>query len=434
MIDNSLSNLLDNVEPKIQNIVENRVELKSLKNVQRTMEELIENAKNSYQGIIDFYDQDFIIRAIKINNSNYRELIQKYNSSKYLLKTDNSNLKELPQYQDALDYMDFLYQYLYGLYESINYDYKIKREKLEVKELLNKYYLLLKKDDIYIGDINEFLTFIDLNNVNNQDRINLYKLIINANLKKYFKSPEIELNCGLGVSDIEDFLNDNYDLLNINYTENDNIKIKLADYLKNVSSVDESIINNRKIYLIHKIKECYDLKEYAEIADYYKEFLKIKLLQEEFKKQKIKPRELLFTFENDISLVRKFINNTDDKYKKCILKNLLDIENDDSITIPKKKYHDIYLYIKDEYVVKTVYTFLENGKVLILGVLDKDEALNKFLDKNSELFKKTIANIETINLLDDERDLLLNNIKMDDLMLNIDLETLDIKREDKNAR
>ena len=35
--------------------------------------------------------------------------------------------------------------------------------------------------------------------------------------------------------------------------ENDNIKIKLDDYLKNASSVDESIINNRKIYLIHKI-------------------------------------------------------------------------------------------------------------------------------------------------------------------------------------
>ena len=430
MIDNSLIKLLENIEPKIQNIEENRIELKELKAVRKTMNELIESAKDSYQNIIDFYDQDFIMRAIKIKNSDYKKLIDKYNSSRYLLKTDNSNLKELPQYQEALSFMDYLYQYLYGLYESINMDFKIKKENLEIQEIFNKYYGLLSKDNIYIKDIDEFLTFIELNNIENQDRVNLYKLVINSNLKRYLKSSDIELEAGIKIENIEELLNNNQELLNMNYIESDGVLLKLDDYLKLVTRIDEEIINNRQIYLIHKIKDYYDLKKYAEITDYYKEFIKIKNLQEEFKKQKKIPRRLLFTYENDVSLVRKFIDNTEDKYKNCILKNLLDIENENIITIPKTKFDDMYIYLKDEYLVKTVYTFLEDGKVLILGVLDKNEEFNEFLEKNMLLFRKTIDNIETISLIDEERDLLLENVNLEDLMLNIDLETLDIKRED----
>ena len=47
MIENSLAKLLDSIEPRILNIDDNRVELKALKDVQRTMEELIDNSKNS---------------------------------------------------------------------------------------------------------------------------------------------------------------------------------------------------------------------------------------------------------------------------------------------------------------------------------------------------------------------------------------------------
>lgn len=429
MIDNSLTKLLEDIEPKVQDIEENRVELKDLKSVQSTMEELIESAKESCQEIINFYDQDFIMRAIKIKNSNYNDVIKKYNSSKYLLKINDSKLKELPQYLDALDFMDFLYKYLYDLYESINLDYKIKREKLEVQELLNKYYIILNKDEIYVKDIDEFLTFIELNKVSDEDRINIYKKIIECNAKQYFKSLEIKFDNGIGVSNIENLLKENYELLNKNYIERDDLKLKLDDYLKNIIHIDENYMNNRAIYLIHKIKNNYDLKQYAETIDYYKEFNEIKSIQEEFLKQKKVPRKLLFVMENGVSLVRKFLNNTEEKYKNCVYKNLLDIENDNVITIPNKKYRNMYLYIKEEYVVKTIYTFLNDGKVLIIGVLDKDENINDFLEHNYNF----LNNINT-NETEDERNLLLGNIKIEDLMLNIDLETLDIKREDKNAR
>ena len=434
MIDNSLAKLLDNIEPKILNIEENRVELKSLKSVLRTMEELIEDAKDSYREILNFYDQDFIKRAIMINNSNYDKIIQKYDSSKYLLKTDDSKLKELPQYQEALTFMDDLYGYLYGLYESIKLDFQDKKEKMELQELLNKYYLILKKDKIFIRDVDEFLVFIELNNLNIEDRINIYKLVIDSNLNQYLKTSEIKFDNIIGINDIEKLISNNKELLNQNYEETEEVNLKFDEYLKLVSRIDENTINNRKIYLFHQINEKYESKQYVEIIDYYKEFIKINNMQAEFSKQKIKPRRLLFVYQDNKSLVRKFLDVSNEKYKNCILKNLLDIENDDIVTIPKRKYDDVYLYIKDEYVVKTVYSYLDNGNVLIFGVLNKDENLNDFVEKYDSLFRKALNNVETIDIIDDERDLLLKNKKIEDLMLNIDLDTLDIKKEDKYAR
>ena len=106
MSDNSLKELLAVVEPKIRNIEENRVESTSLRSVHETMEELIEIGQNSYKEILDFYDQDFILKAIKIGNSNADMLIEKYKVSKYLLKSDNAKLQELPQFKESISYME----------------------------------------------------------------------------------------------------------------------------------------------------------------------------------------------------------------------------------------------------------------------------------------------------------------------------------------
>lgn len=194
MNDDSFIKLIDDIKPRIHNIEENRLELKSLKNVQSTMEELIVNAKESYHEIFNFYDQDFIKRAIMINNSNYQEQIKKYDSSKYLLSADNPDLTNLPQYQEALIYVDNLYKYLYGLYESINLDYNNKREDLEIQELFYKYYIIFNKDNVFVKDIDEFLSVIELSDLDGQDRINIYKNVIRSNLKYYLKENEIDIN------------------------------------------------------------------------------------------------------------------------------------------------------------------------------------------------------------------------------------------------
>lgn len=435
MNDNSLTKLLEEVEPRIQNIEENRIELKALGDVRRTIQELMDLSRNnSYEEILNFYDQEFIYRAIKIKNDKSKELIDKYHSSKYLLQNKNPDLKGFPQYQEALNYMNFLYEYLLGLSKDINLDFKRKSQNLEIQELLNKYYYILNQNEIFVKNIDEFLTFIKLCDVSLQDKLNIYIKINKANLKQYTKSIKIKLNENIELEDVVELLNKNKEMLQQEYFFNEDLKKKLSEYLEELSEIKEESLKNRKVYLIHKIKDYYDAKKYIEITEFYQEFLKLNELEQEFEKQKKIPRELLFVFKNDKSLVREFLNQTEPKYKNCVLKNLLDIETENILSIPKKKYANIFLYQKDEFVVKTVYTYLEKGKVLILGVLDKGEKLEDFLLKNDVLYKEIFNSIDTIDLINDERDLLLKNIKLEDLMLNIDLETLDIKMEEKNAK
>ena len=154
-MNNNLRKLLEVIEPKIQNIEENRVENAALKKVSETMKELV-GIGSSYKEVFAFYDQEFIFKAIKIGNSNADDLIKRYQSAKYLLQNDNEDLQEMPQFKEAINFMEELYQYLCGLKEKITSDYETKNENLEIQEILNKYYGLLNRNDIFIKDIDDF--------------------------------------------------------------------------------------------------------------------------------------------------------------------------------------------------------------------------------------------------------------------------------------
>ena len=70
--------------------------------------------------------------------------------------------------------------------------------------------------------------------------------------------------------------------------------------------------------------------------------------------------------------------------------------------------------------------FLDNGNVLIIGVIDKNTDLEKYLEDNLEYIKKTLKLVSKyVNNL--ERDIFLKNIKVEDLVLTIDLDTLDME-------
>ena len=138
--------------------------------------------------------------------------------------------------------------------------------------------------------------------------------------------------------------------------------------------------------------------------------------------------------DNGESLVKHYLDTTSIEYKSPILKNLLDIESERDLQIPDYPYNGTYLYIKKEFVVKTVYTYLDNGYVLVLGVMDKGENLKTFLNKNDKLITRTLLNRNKLSLDNTERDNILRNIKPEDLVLTIDLNTLDIEMEDKDAR
>lgn len=430
-MNSNLKKLLELIEPRIRNIDENRVENVALKKVLETINELVELGI-SYNEIFDFYDQEFIYRAIKIGNSNASEIIKKYQSSKYMLQKDDDNLKEIPQFKEAINFMSELYQYLCGLKEKIKLDYETKSDNLKIKEILYKYYNLLNKNDIFIKNIDEFITFLDLNQLTIDERLDILIYINKCNSKNYVITNDIMLDKNVSLSIIKKILHDNQKLIGQKFNLEQK-KYKLSDYLQdNILNIDANL-NDRKIYLINEINNLCKNKLYYDTLIYYKEFREIQNIEKELEKQKKCTKKMYFMFKNDKSLVRDYLEKTNLKYKSCVLKNLIDLETKNVFYLPKICYNNMYLYLKSDFVVKTVFTFIDDF-IFVLGVLDKGENIEDFVSKNIYLLDETINNKEKIVKNLDERNLILQDIKLEDLVLSIDLETLDIDVEDKNGR
>ena len=202
---------------------------------------------------------------------------------------------------------------------------------------------------------------------------------------------------------------------------------------------NEENFNNKKKYLITKVKNLLDLSKYDEMVKYYLEYSTLLDYYQEFKKQKKSfqldnTKKLIFMMDGSKSLIQKYLELCKTKYQGPILKNLLDIEKEKKLLLPDFCYKNNYLYIKDEFVVKVVYTYLDSGYVLVLGVLDKNMKIETFISNNKKLLDKTLTNKNDLVIDNSERDLILKNIKVEDLVLTIDLNTLDVKMEEENAR
>ena len=424
MNNNSLAKLLYDIEPKIKNIENNRVELKYLKDVYDTFSELICNSEKSYDELLDFYDQDFIYKAIKIGNDNAFELIEKYKSTRYLLKNKDPMLQELPQFKEAINFIQFLHQYLYGLYQKIQKDYNDKKEQMNIEEILNKYYSILNKDNIFVKNIDEFITFLDLNEISATDKLNIMILINKSNIKNYVVSNDIYISNNLKLSDIKKIIEQNQELLNKPFDEIA-ASVDLKTYIS-TNDIEENMFMNKEIYLVNIINKLNNEKKYDEIISKYFELEKIFKIKNEFIKQKKKNKKIVFIKNN--LLIKEYLDGLDDKLKKCILKNLIDIENNDELEIPIEFKDNIAIYVKNEFVVKTVYTYLDNGDILVIGILEKEKSITDFIRENNIIFE-ALKNIQNIDLDYEEIENVLRDIKLEELVLNIDLDTLDVKRE-----
>ena len=344
-------------------------------------------------------------------------------------------MKELPQYQDAIKYMDFLINYLNELWQKVTEEYNLKSDNLKNQELLNKYYLILKSDNVFIKDALEFIDFLNKVEFTLEERYEILLYVNRCNIKNYSMntdSKDMFVN-DINFAEVKALLEKNAYLID----KNMNLNFKEENIIQD-GKINQEYIFNKKKYLLNKIYQLFETFEYDEITKYYKEYKTLDDYEEEFKKQDVsfelnRDKKLIFVMENGKSLVRKYLEECNPIYQGPIYKNLLDIESDKEYKIPDYYYNDTYLYIKPEFVVTTVYTYLKNGYVLVLGVIDRKTPLKTYLYKNRDILE-VLREKDNLEINDNERDLLLKDLKIDDLVMTIDLNTLDVKMEEENAR
>lgn len=423
-MNDSLVKLLAYIEPKILDIQDKRKELLDLESSYKVLKEIIDLGENSYHDIINFYDQNFILNCIKTSNDTYLNNLDLYKSSKYLLKSNNQDLLELPQYKEAINYIEKLFTYLIELYNLTKKKYENLKDELEQLEILNKYYLIFSKNNIEINDIDEFLLFLQLVDISLNDKLNVLIQVVKFNVRTYTLTNDILLTSDIYLSNIIDTLEKEKDKI-------DNSLLDSYSFADKIIFDDENNLILRQKYLVTKLSKLYNDNNYDELPSCYLLYLEVTDYLKEIEKQKIRynktySKNLIFVrTENDL-LINNYLRKCLTKYRACVYKNLLDIESSNTYVLPDYKYNDKYFYLKKEFIVKVIYMYLDDGNVLIVGVLNKDENLEEYISKNMVYIMSTIKNIEKLKDKKD-RDLLLKDIKEEDLVLTIDLDTLDME-------
>lgn len=423
-MNDSLVKLLAYIEPKILDIQDKRKELLDLESSYKVLKEIIDLGENSYHDIINFYDQNFILNCIKNSNDTYLNNLDLYKSSKYLLKSNNQDLLELPQYKEAINYIEKLFTYLIELYNLTKKKYEDLKEKLEQLEILNKYYLIFSKNNIEINDIDEFLLFLQLVDISLNDKLNVLIQVVKFNVRTYTLTNDILLTCDIYLSNIIDTLEKEKDKI-------DNSLLDSYSFDDKIIFDDENNLILRQKYLITKLSSLYNANNYDELPSCYLLYLEVTDYLKEIEKQKVRynktySKNLIFVRTEKDLLINNYLRKCLTKYRACVYKNLLDIESSNTYVLPDYKYNNKYFYLKKEFIVKVIYMYLDNGNVLIVGVLDKDGNIEEYISKNMVYIMSTIKNIEKLKDKKD-RDLLLKDIKEEDLVLTIDLDTLDME-------
>ena len=423
-MNDSLVKLLAYIEPKILDIQDKRKELLDLESSYKVLKEIIDLGENSYQDIINFYDQNFILNCIKTSNDTYLNNLDLYKSSKYLLKSNTQTLLELPQYKEAINYIEKLFTYLIELYNLTKKKYDDLKEELEQLEILNKYYLIFSKNNIEINDIDEFLLFLQLVDIPLSDKLNVLIKVVKFNVRTYTLTNDILLTSDIYLSNIVDTLEKEKDKI-------DNSLLDSYSFADKIIFDDENSLTLRQKYLVTKLSSLYNDNNYDELPSCYLLYLEVTDYLKEIEKQKVRysktySKNLIFVrTENDL-LINNYLRKCLTKYRACVYKNLLDIESSNTYVLPDYKYNDKYFYLKKEFIIKVIYMYLDDGNVLIVGVLDKDGNIEEYISKNMVYIMSTIKNIEKLKDKKD-RDLLLKDIKEEDLVLTIDLDTLDME-------
>ena len=423
-MNDSLVKLLAYIEPKILDIQDKRKELLDLESSYKVLKEIIDLGENSYQDIINFYDQNFILNCIKTSNDTYLNNLDLYKSSKYLLKSNNQNLLELPQYKEAINYIEKLFTYLIELYNLTKKKYDDLKEELEQLEILNKYYLIFSKNNIEINDIDEFLLFLQLVDIPLSDKLNVLIKVVKFNVRTYTLTNDILLTSDIYLSNIVDTLEKEKDKI-------DNSLLDSYSFADKIIFDDENSLTLRQKYLVTKLSSLYNDNNYDELPSCYLLYLEVTDYLKEIEKQKVRYSKtysknlIVVRTENDL-LINNYLRKCLTKYRACVYKNLLDIESSNTYVLPDYKYNDKYFYLKKEFIIKVIYMYLDDGNVLIVGVLEKDGNIEEYISKNMVYIMSTIKNIEKLKDKKD-RDLLLKDIKEEDLVLTIDLDTLDME-------
>lgn len=180
-MNNSVNLLVGVLEPLIADLDEKKNVLNEKKDILENVSRLLAYTKDNVDMLGAYDDQELIINNLDKLNTDKDE----YKASCYLLKSENDNIKNLPQYKKAYNLICDIIEY-FKLYKSeLNVETQDLEKKCLKKEMEKKYCDILKEDTPYVDDVEEFKNLLKEQAISNSDKINILLYVINNNKIKY---------------------------------------------------------------------------------------------------------------------------------------------------------------------------------------------------------------------------------------------------------
>ena len=177
----SVNRLAEKLEPLIRDLDDDKEFLSNQKEELENVSRLLAYTKDNIDMVGVYADQELIVSNLSKINTDKDE----YKASCYLLKSENENIKSLPQYKKAHDLISDIIEY-FKLYKAeLMVGIKNLEESCAKKEIEKKYYNILKEENPFNKDVDEFRELLDNHSVPNNDKIEILLYTINSNGKKY---------------------------------------------------------------------------------------------------------------------------------------------------------------------------------------------------------------------------------------------------------
>ena len=180
-MDNSVNKLIGILEPLIADLEERKDHLNERKEELENVSRLLAYTKDNIDMVGVYADQDLILNHLyKINTDK-----DEYKASCYLLKSENENIKNLPQYKEAYNLISDLIEF-FKLYKAeLIVETQDLEKNCQTKEIEKKYCDILKEKTPFIDDVHEFRGVLDNHSLSNDEKINILIYAIKNNAIKY---------------------------------------------------------------------------------------------------------------------------------------------------------------------------------------------------------------------------------------------------------
>ena len=179
--DNSVQILVRILEPLISDLDEQKKCLEERKEELESVSRLLAYTKDNLEMVGIYADQDLIINNLgKIYCSK-----DDYKASCYLLKSDDSNVKCLPQYEKARNLISDIIEFFKLHKAELMVEIQELKDSCQKKEVEKKYYDILSSPKPFVEDVNEFKEILNGYDLTSENKINILTSVLNSNIMGY---------------------------------------------------------------------------------------------------------------------------------------------------------------------------------------------------------------------------------------------------------